>query len=114
MTIVVSKGPEADKGDTVFGQMFIAGEYRWLLENMQESRRTAEESKVLPVDVIEKKLGSVLLASGEDGLNAYRDTLRETAERLGMHKESGGQELLYTIYSLTFAQTNRVSGLREA
>lgn len=28
--------------------------------------------------------------------------------------ESGGQELLYTIYSLTFAQTNRVSGLREA
>lgn len=28
--------------------------------------------------------------------------------------ESGGQELLYTIYFLTFAQTNRVSGLREA
>lgn len=27
---------------------------------------------------------------------------------------SGGQELLYTIYSLTFAQTNRISGLREA
>lgn len=30
------------------------------------------------------------------------------------HQESGGQELLYTIYSLTFAQTNRLSGLREA
>mgnify|MGYP006935955572 FL=1 len=39
------------------------------------------------MDVIEKKLGSVLLASGEDGLNAYRDALRETSERLGMHKE---------------------------
>lgn len=87
VTVVVCKGPEADKGDTVFGQMFIAGEYRWMLENMQESRRTAEESKTLPVDVIEKKLGSVLLASGEDGLNAYRDALRETSERLGMHKE---------------------------
>lgn len=31
-----------------------------------------------------------------------------------MEQGSGGQELLYTIYSLTFAQTNRVSGLREA
>lgn len=29
-------------------------------------------------------------------------------------EESGGQELLYTIYSLTFAQTNRESVLREA
>ena len=87
VTVVVSKGPDADKNDTVFGQMFIAGEYRWMLENMQESRRTGEESKVLPKDVIEKKLGSVLIASGEDGLNAYRDTLRETAERLQMCKE---------------------------
>lgn len=87
MTVVVSKSPNADKYDTVFGQMFIAREYRWMLENMQESRRTGEESKVLPRDVIEKKLGSVLIASGEDGLNAYRDTLRETAERLKMDKE---------------------------
>ena len=71
----------------IFNQMYIAGEYRWMLENMQESRRAGEESKVLPVDVIEKKLGSVLIASGEIGLNAYRDTLRETAERLGMDKE---------------------------
>ena len=42
---------------------------------------------MLPADVIEKKLGSILIASGEDGLNAYRDTLRETAQRLGMDKE---------------------------
>ena len=87
VTIVMCKGPEADKNDTVFGRIFIAGEYRWMLENMQGSRKTGEESKVLPVDVIEKKLGSVLVASGEDGLNAYRDKLRDTAERLGMSKE---------------------------
>ena len=30
------------------------------------------------------------------------------------YRESGGQELLYTRYSLTFAQTNRIGGLREA
>ncbi|MBQ9472999.1 MAG: Fic family protein [Bacteroidales bacterium] len=87
VVVVMSKGPSADKNDMVFGQMFIAGEYRWMLENMQGSRKSAEESKVLPIDVIEKKLGSVLIASGENGLNAYRDTLRETAERLGMTKE---------------------------
>lgn len=87
VVIVVSKGPAADQNDMTFNQMYIAGEYRWMLENMQESRRAGDESKVLPVDVIEKKLGSVLIASGEAGLNAYRDTLRETAERLGMTKE---------------------------
>ena len=76
VVIVVSKGPAADQNDMTFNQMYIAGEYRWMLENMQESRRAGEESKVLPVDVIEKKLGSVLIASGEIGLNAYRDTLR--------------------------------------
>lgn len=35
-------------------------------------------------------------------------------EDLSTKQGSGGQELLYTIYSLTFAQTNRISGLREA
>ncbi len=87
VVVVVSKGPGNDKDDIVFGQMFIASEHRWMLENMQESRRTDGDSKVLPVDVIEKKLGSVLIASGEAGLNSYRDTLRETSERLGMDKE---------------------------
>ena len=62
--VVVGKGPGNDKDDIMFGQMFIASEHRWMLENMQESRRTDGDSKVLPVDVIEKKLGSVLIASG--------------------------------------------------
>ena len=87
VTIVMSKGPGADKNDTVFGKIFIAGEYRWVLENMQESRKSGGESKVLPMDVIGKKLGSVLVAGGEDGLNEYRDKLRQTAKRLKMDKE---------------------------
>lgn len=87
VTIVMSKGPDADKNDMILGKIYIAGEYRWMLENMQESRKSGDESKVLPIDVIEKKLGNVLVASGENGLNKYRDELRETAERLGMNKE---------------------------
>lgn len=87
VVVVVNKGPGADKLDMVFGQMFIASEYRWMLENMQDSRRVSADPKVLPIEVIEKKLGSVLISGGESGLNEYRDTLRETAERLGMAKE---------------------------
>ena len=87
VVVCVNKGPKADQNDMVYGQMFIASEYRWMLENMQVSRKSGEESKVLPVETIEKKLGSVLIASGEMGLNAYRDDLRATSERLGMAKE---------------------------
>lgn len=87
VVVCVNQGPEADESDMIYGQMFIASEYRWMLENMQVSRKAGGASKVLPVETIEKKLGSVLLASGESGLNDYRDILRSTSERLGMAKE---------------------------
>lgn len=87
ITIYLLKGPAADIQDMVYGRMFIASEYRWLLENMQSSRKQGDDSKVLPISLIEKKLESVLVAGGEEQLNQYRDTLRETAERLGMMDE---------------------------
>jgi len=87
VTIYMLKGPAADTKDMVYGKMFIASEYRWMLENMQASRKQEEESKTLPVAVIERKLESVLVAGGEEQLNQYRDTLRATAERLGMMTE---------------------------
>lgn len=87
ITIYLLKGPAADIQDMVYGHMFIASEYRWMLENMQSSRKQGNDSKVLPISLIEKKLESVLVAGGEEHLNQYRDTLRETAERLGMTDE---------------------------
>lgn len=87
LTVYIEKGPKADEMDMPFGSLFIAGEYRWMLENMQPSRKRGDESKVLPVSVIERKLEEVLLAGGESQLNAYRDTLRKTAARLGMMHE---------------------------
>ena len=87
ITIYLLKGPAADIQDMVYGHMFIASEYRWMLENMQSSRKQGNDSKVLPISLIEKKLESVLVAGGEEQLNQYRDTLRETAERLGMTDE---------------------------
>lgn len=87
VTIYMLKGPAADEKDMVYGKMFIASEYRWMLENMQASRKQEEEAKTLPIAVIERKLESVLVAGGEAQLNQYRDTLRATAERLGMMTE---------------------------
>lgn len=87
VTIYMLKGPVADSKDMAYGKMYIASEYRWMLENMQTSRKQGDESKTLPIAVIERKLESVLVAGGEEQLNQYRDALRATAERLGMEAE---------------------------
>lgn len=58
-----------------------------MLENMQISRKTGDESRVLPRSVIENKLEQILLTGGEDCLNEYRDELRGVAEELGMQSE---------------------------
>lgn len=87
VTIHILKGPGADEKDMKYGNMFIANEFRWMLENMQYSRKEGLMSKTLPQEVIEKKLSSVMIAGGEDALNDYRDQLRATAQRLGMNRE---------------------------
>ncbi|MCQ2285313.1 MAG: Fic family protein [Bacteroidales bacterium] len=87
VTIYILRGPAADEKDMVYGNMFIASEYRWLLENMQTSRKVGDDSKTLPIENIERKLENVLIAGGEEQLNQYRDTLRATAERLDMMEE---------------------------
>lgn len=58
-----------------------------MLENMQMSRKSGDESRVLPISVIENKLEQILLTGGEDRLNEYRDELRTVAEELGMQTE---------------------------
>ncbi len=87
VVITILQGPAPDVKDMKYGKMFIASEFRWMLENLQSSRKSGDESKVLDVAVIERKLENVLVAGGEPALNEYRDTLRQTAERLGMMKE---------------------------
>lgn len=69
-------GPKASKHDIPFMGMHISGEHRYMLENMQISRKTGDESRVLPRSVIENKLEQILLTGGEDCLNEYRDELR--------------------------------------
>lgn len=81
------KGPKASPHDIPFMGMHISGEHRYMLENMQMSRKSGDESRVLPISVIENKLEQILLTGGEDRLNEYRDELRTVAEELGMQTE---------------------------
>ncbi|MGM9847697.1 MAG: Fic family protein [Muribaculaceae bacterium] len=81
------KGPKATSHDIPFMGLYISGEYRYMLENMQISRKTGDESRILPINVIENKLEQILLTGGEERLNQYRDELRAVSEDLGMQQE---------------------------
>lgn len=87
ITINLIKGPAACEGDIPYQGLYIAGECRWMLENMQTSRKESDASKVLPPATVEGKLEKILLVGGEAQLNNYRDQLRKTSEQLGMAKE---------------------------
>jgi len=87
ITLNFAKGPKASSNDIPFMGMHISGEYRYMLENMQVSRKAGDKSRVLPAKLIEEKLEQLLITGGEERLNQYRDKLREVAEDLGMQTE---------------------------
>ncbi len=87
ITLNFVKGPKATPRDIPFMGMHISGEYRYMLENMQVSRKSGDESRVLPAEVIENKLEQLLLTGGEERLNQYRDELRKVADELDMPTE---------------------------
>lgn len=87
VTLNFVKGPEASPRDIPFMGLHISGEYRYMLENMQVSRKSGDESRVLPPSAIESRLEQILLTGGEGRLNMYRDELRSVAEELGMETE---------------------------
>lgn len=87
ITLNIIKGPKATSHDIPFMGMHISDEYRYMLENMQVSRKSGSESRVLPISSIEEKLEQILLTGGEEHLNQYRDELRNVAIELGMLTE---------------------------
>ncbi|MBX2913395.1 MAG: hypothetical protein M9954_01690 [Cyclobacteriaceae bacterium] len=88
LTIHLLKGPKPIDGDAPFFEnLFASQEARAFLENLQETRKQGEESKTLPISVIEEKLEAIIRARGEKALNALRDTARTISQGLGMQKE---------------------------
>lgn len=87
ITLNVMEGKPALDSDVNLGGLYISSEWRWILENMQASKKKEGESKTFPVEFIEDKLEKIILREGEDGINQFRDKAREIAKRLDMDTE---------------------------
>ena len=88
LTIHLLKGPKPIDGDAPFFEdLFASQEARAFLENLQETRKQGEESKTLPVSVIEERLETIIRARGEHALNVLRDKARDISQGLYMQKE---------------------------
>ena len=81
------KGHPALSSDIPYMGIFISSESRWMLEILQSSRKSSEDSKSLPQTFVEERLEKMLLQQGEDKLNAFRDQCRSVAQQLDLTKE---------------------------
>ena len=84
ITININEGPKAIEGDILLNGIYIASEYRWMLECLQISKRKGEQSKTLPISFIENRLEKMILIQGEDKLNEFRDKLSQASVLLNM------------------------------
>ena len=87
ITLNVMDGKPALESDVNLGGIYVSSECRWMLENMQVSRRKGGESKTFPIAYIESRLEKMILREGEQGINKFRDKAREVAGQLGFSVE---------------------------
>jgi hypothetical protein len=87
ITLNVMQGKPALESDVDFGGIYASSEWRWVLENMQVSRKKGGESKTFPVEDIENKLEKIIIREGEEGLNKFRDKAKEIAGQLDFKTE---------------------------
>ncbi len=83
----VMEGKPALESDVNLGGIYASSEWRWVLENMQVSRKKGEASKNFPIGLIEDKLEKIILREGKDGINKFRDKAREIALQLDYEDE---------------------------
>jgi Uncharacterized conserved protein len=87
ITLNVMEGMPALESDVNLGGINASSEYRWILENMQTSRKKGGESKIFPIEFIEDKLEKIIIREGEEGINKFRDKVREIAVQLNFNTE---------------------------
>jgi len=87
ITLNVMEGEPALESDINLGGIFASSEWRWILENMQRSRKRGGESKTFPIELIEDKLEKIIIREGEKGANKFRDKAREIAAQLNFNDE---------------------------
>jgi hypothetical protein len=87
ITLNVMEGKPALKSDVNLGGIYASSEWRWILENMQVSRKKGGKSKNFPIEYIEDKLEKIIIREGEEGINKFRDKVREIAKQLSYDNE---------------------------
>jgi len=68
LTLHVMEGRPALESDIDLGGIYASSEWRWMLENMQISRKKGGESKTFPIEYIEDELNDFFKAT-----NAYQE-----------------------------------------
>ena len=82
------EGPGPVEGDRpVSGDLFVSQQARAFLENLQVSKQTGPESKVLALPEIEEKLEAMIRIHGDQEINRLRDHAREISGQLDMNAE---------------------------
>jgi hypothetical protein len=87
ITLNVMKGNPALESDVNLGGSYVSSEWRWVLENMQVSRKKDGQSKTFPIDYIEARLEKIIIREGEEGINKFRDKTKDIAMQLGFEDE---------------------------
>jgi hypothetical protein len=87
ITLNVMAGKPALDSDINLGGIYASSEWRWVLENMQVSRKKGGASKTFPIEQIEDKLEKIIIREGEEGINKFRDKAREIALQLDFTEE---------------------------
>ena len=87
ITLNIMEGKSALESDVNLDGIYASSECRWILENMQISRKKGGESKTFPIEYIEDKLEKIIIREGEEGINKFRDKARELATQLEFDNE---------------------------
>lgn len=107
ITIRFIKGDGPILGDNPLnGDLYASQLERALLENLEESRQTGEDSKSIGITAIEERLELIVRTKGEDGLNECRDKANLIASELGFEKEF--QKLNKIVSSLLNTNTSKI------
>lgn len=88
LTIHLLPGAGPLPGDIPFKRFHVAGQARYLLENLLPSRGAADQRKAIPLPQLERRLADMLVARGPTQLNQLRDEARALAPQLGLEHEA--------------------------
>jgi len=86
----VMEGPGPTTGDNQLAPgLFVSGQARAYLENLQLSRKPGADSKTLTLPEIEERIEKIIRIREEAGINQIRDDAKIIAKPLGMDAELG-------------------------